>query len=508
MSGPGRRLSRRDLLRLGGGLAAGSAVSCLTGCGSATAPPKATTAPSGSTTAPLTSAVQQFRCYPDLHPAAVTVGTDRPGQAPGLVLMDSHFGPGQQGPIILDGKGDLVWFKALSDGGAALRAFNLRAGSYLGRPVLTWWEGDVVSGHGQGHYEIVGPDYQQVARVEAGNGYMGDLHEFFVTPQGTAFFTCYGTGRANLSSLGGAKDATYFYGVAQEVDIKTGKVLFQWRSDEHVAFNESYAPVPKDGSTPWDYFHINSICLAGDGDLLISGRHTWAAYKVSRASGDVDWRMGGKRSDFAFGPGASYAWQHDVTQQPNGTITVFDNGAGLYVTQPYSRGLVLSLDTSARKVSLVHQYPHPGNALRAGALGSVQVLPDGHVFMGWGVHGWYTEFGTDGTVLLDGHLDGDGTQSYRAFRSMWTGRPAERPAVAAERNGAGMTVFAAWNGATDVRTWLVLAGERPSAQKRVGMAAKAGFETAIPVKTSSPYVAVAALGPNGEQLGLSPTVQV
>jgi len=491
LSGPARRLSRRDVLRWGGALAAGSAVSSLTGCGR---PPAGT--------------VQEFRSYPGLHPAVVDVDTYRPGQAPGLVLMDSHFGPGQQGPIIVDGNGDLVWFRALSNSGASMRAFNLRAGTYLGEPVLTWWEGDVVSGHGQGHYEVVGADYEQVARVEAGNGYLGDLHEFFVTPQGTAFFSCYGTSQADLSSLGGAKDATYFYGVAQEVDVKTGKVLFQWRSDEHVAFSESYAPVPKDGATPWDYFHINSICPSGDGDLLISGRHTWGVYKVSRSTGKVAWRMGGKESDFSFGPGATYAWQHDVTQQPNGTITVFDNGTGLYVTQPGSRGLVLSLDTAARKVNLVRQYPHPGNALRAGALGSVQVLPDGHVFMGWGVHAWYTEFGPDGSALLDGHLAGTGTLSYRAFRSVWTGRPAGPPAVAAERQGAGMTVFAAWNGATEVNSWLVLAGKHPSGLDRIGTAAKAGFETVIPVKTWSPYVAVAAMDAGGKQLGRSPTVRV
>ncbi len=197
-----------------------------------------------------------------------------------------------------------------------------------------------------------------------------------------------------------------------------------------------------------------------------------------------------------------------MTQQPNGTITVFDNGTGLYVTQPDSRG-VLRLDDAARKVNLVRQYPHPGNALRAGALGSVQVLPDGHVLLGWGAHAWYTELGPDGTALLDGHLAGTGTQSYRAFRAVWTGRPAGPPGVAAERQGPGMTVFAAWNGATEVSSWrLVLAGKHPSALDRVGTAAKAGFETAIPVKAWSPYVAVAAIDASGNQLGCSPTVRL
>ncbi len=336
----GELISRRDLLRVGGGLALGAGLLSLAACGSTR---------SGGGTATTSSDVQNFESYPGLHPATIKIGLNHGGQSAGFVLMDSHFGPGQQGPIILDGDGRLVWFKEVSGSGEALRAFNLKAETYLGEPVLTWYEGPVVSGHGQGHYEIMDGSYSQVAVVEAGNGYKGDLHEFFLTQQGTAFFTCYGTGYADLSSLGGGKDAPYFYGVAQEVDVKTGKVLFQWRSDEHVAFAESYAAVPKDGITPWDYFHINSISLSGPDDLLISSRHTWTVYKVSRRTGAVLSRMGGKKSDFKFEPGAAYAWQHDVTQQPDGRVTVFDNGTGLYVTQPESRGLLLAVDDATRR---------------------------------------------------------------------------------------------------------------------------------------------------------------
>jgi hypothetical protein len=302
----GQYMSRRDLLRLGGGLALGAGLVSVAACGNTR---------SGGRTTTTSSDVQNFESYPGLHPAAVKIGLNHGGQSAGLILMDSHLGPGQQGPIILDGDGQLVWFKDVSVNSDALRAFNLRAATYLGEPVLTWFEGLVVSGQGQGHCEIADASYSQVAVVEAGKGYKGDLHEFFLTPQGTAFFTCYGIGYADLSSLGGGKHAPYFYGVAQEVDVKTGKVLFQWRSDEHVAFAESYAPVPKDGTTPWDYFHINSISLlSGSDDLLISSRHTWTVYKVSRRTGAVLSRMGGKKSDFKFETGAAYAWQHDVTQ--------------------------------------------------------------------------------------------------------------------------------------------------------------------------------------------------
>jgi hypothetical protein len=139
-------------------------------------------------------------------------------------------------------------------------------------------------------------------------------------------------------------------------------------------------------------------------------------------------------------------------------------------------------------------------------LGSVQVLPDGHIFVGWGVHAWYTEFEPDGTAVLDGNLAGSATQSYRAFRYPWTGRPEEPPAVAVKRTGAGMTVFAAWNGATEINRWAVLAGDDPSQLRTVKIAAKDGFETAVAVAERRRHVAVAALDGGGHQLGISATI--
>ncbi len=105
----GRPISRRDLLRLGGGLALGAGLAPIAACGS--------TRPSeGAPTTP--SEVQNFESYPGLHPAVVEIGSNHGGQSPGLIFMDSHFGPGQQGPIILDGDGHLVWFKDVSASGA------------------------------------------------------------------------------------------------------------------------------------------------------------------------------------------------------------------------------------------------------------------------------------------------------------------------------------------------------------------------------------------------------
>jgi hypothetical protein len=83
--------------------------------------------------------------------------------------------------------------------------------------------------------------------------------------------------------------------------------------------------------------------LDGEGNLLLSGRNTHALYQINRKSGAVNWRLNGKKSDFAMGPGTGFAYQHDARRQPDGTITVFDN-SGAPQVGPYSRAITLAVD--------------------------------------------------------------------------------------------------------------------------------------------------------------------
>ena len=447
--------------------------------------------------------VQIFRSRPDLQPPTITVHIpSQPTADPGLVVTDCHFGPAQQGPLLIDGSGELVWFLPLSaHDSSELRAFNVRVQSYRGEPVLTWFEGAVVNGHGVGRYVLCDSRYRRIAEVSAQGGYWGDLHEFVLTDRGTALFTCYGQASADLSPFGGRSKGDYYYGVVQEVDVATGRLLFEWRSDEHVPLAESYERV-KRSRAPWDYFHVNSICVdPTDDNLIVSGRNTWAFYKVERSSGKVLWRLGGKASDFRLDPNARFAWQHDVERWPDGTVTIFDNEAGPPAEASQSRGLVLSLDERARTASLVTQYRH-GPPVLSDALGSVQDLPHGHRFMGWGTSTYFTEYDDTGRVLLDARL-APGTESYRAFKQPWRGQPLEPPAMAAERHAAGATVFASWNGATEVDHWIVLGGADPGHLRPIASARRTGFETAIAIARPPSHLAVEAVDRAGASLGRS-----
>jgi hypothetical protein len=441
-----------------------------------------------------------FHSLPSLKPPAVAVTTPAADPALGDIFVAPNLPIGQTGPMIIAPDGQLVYFKRLPD---ALSARDTNEQTYAGRPVLTWWQGQIVQGHGQGEDEIYSAGYAHVATVRAGNGLFADLHDFELTPQGTAWITAFAPEQWNLASYGGLRDGEIDDGVIQEIDVRTGLVMFQWDALGHVELADSYMPVPTLSYVPFDWFHVNSIDPQPDGDILISSRNTWAVYELSGTTGAVLWRLGGKRSSFALGPGARFAWQHDATLRPDGTITVFDN-ENTPREGPQSRALDLSLDFQARTASVVWAWDHPLWKTLAASQGSVQLLPGGDTFVGWGQDGPFSEFSPTGVSTLDMHFVND--DSYRAYRYPWSAQPLTKPALAASPAGASTQLYASWNGATAVASWTVLAGASPAALDAVGSYADAGFETAISAPTSGPYVAVQAVSAAGAVLATSAVV--
>lgn len=469
--------------------------------------PKAAARGQRTASGPGAGDVAYFKSRPDLGPPNVSVtiragtlaansGTPRP-----IFVAPKGYsvaGPGQQGPMILGPRGRLVWFLATDQS-----PMNLMVQRYKDQPVLTWWQGQVFSGYGEGTGLIYDSSYRQVAAVQAGNGLKADLHEFRLTSQGTALLTAYHQTTADLSAAGGPSDGPILDCVTQEVDVASGAVLFEWHSLDYVGVEESYVE-PANG-TAYDYFHINSVNVAPDGDLLISARNTWAIYKVSRSSGQISWRLNGKKSDFTMGEGAQFAWQHDAQPLGADRLSLFDDAASPPV-EDQSRGVVLSLDTRSMKATRALEYTHPARLLAANQ-GSMQVLPEGGAFIGWGAQPYFSHFDRDGRIVLDGRFPAN-DQSYRAYTFDWTGQPADAPAVAIGSNDAGgATVYVSWNGTTQVARWQVLAGTKPAALVHVATAAFAGFETAISVNTAGPYFAVAALDSSGQTLGRSKVVK-
>jgi hypothetical protein len=448
--------------------------------------------------------VQHYSTAPSLTPSTVSITTPaKPGGAPGDLLLAPYQGEGTPGPMIAEQNGSLVWFHPLP---AGEQATSLKVQRYDGKPVLTWWQGRILEvGFGQGEDVIYNTAYQRVGSVHAGNGYHADLHEFRLTPEGTAWIDMFDPIEANLSRYHGLSNGTITDSVIQEIDVKTGLVMWEWHALGHIPIGESHNPAPK-ASYPWDYVHINSISPGMDGDVLLSSRNTWTLYDVDLRSGAVRWRLGGEHSNFKLGPGTRTYWQHDAEWQPGGLISVFDNGSDP-PKEKQSRGLLLDPNLATRTVTLVKQFVNPTKTLLASSQGDMLTLPGGDWLMGYGGLPNFTEYNASGQVLLDGTL-GKNVQDFRTYLTPWSGQAPGAPSVVATPGAAGtIAVSVSWNGATEVASWQVLAGASPSALAPAASAARSSFQTTIATPAAGPYVAVQALNAAGTVIGTSATVK-
>jgi hypothetical protein len=418
---------------------------------------------------------RHFHSRPDLKPPRIKLFERSRFASPGYIFIAPKKNVEQGGPLILDNRGRVVWFLPVDRRGIT----DFRVQRYRGEPVLTWWRGKSPDGRRLGEYSIYDSSYRLVAHVRPGNGLAGDMHEFLITPRNTALLT--------LSHTVRVKSRSVLEGAFQEVDIRTGRVLFEWHSIDHVPLVESYYRLPRNPDRVYDYFHVNSIDVDRDGNYLVSSRNTHTVYKIDRRNGRIIWRLGGKRSDFALGRGVAFGWQHDARRQADGTLTLFDNAA-FPKLRKQSRAIVLRVDERNRRVMLLHTFVH-SPPLVAVDQGNMQKLSNGHYLVGWGHQPYVTEFGPHGRTLLDLRFGRAGVDSYRAYRFRWVGRPRSRPAVSVQRD----TVYVSWNGATEVRSWQLLGGSVKAKLRPLLTVPKTGFETAIPLPDSAAWVAVRAL---------------
>jgi len=418
---------------------------------------------------------------PDLRPPATSMVTAGDGSRTSpFIFLAPRVSPGgsypsgpQRGLMILDRRGDLVWFQPLEQGGED--PFNFRAETYKGKRVLTWFQGEV-SGAGVGaggRYTLMDSSYKAITHFQAVN-YPSDLHEFVLTSEGTALVTAYEASTSSHPVIGHA----------QEIDIATGDLVFDWPCWPDVPLSDSYF-------NPFqDYFHINSIDIwpGPERNLLISSRHTCAVYLVRRSDKQIIWRVGGKRSSFTMGSGADFYYQHDARALVDGSgISLFDDASQVKPgasPERQSSGKVLTLDQKAMTATLRHRYLHDTSSIDTGSQGNCQPLPTGGHFVGWGASKYFSEYGPSGArtkapMMLDGRFP-DGVESYRAFMCDWTGNPplSELALVVHRASANGrFDAYVSWNGATEVARWVLEAGTSANTLETVADVPKLSFET-------------------------------
>ncbi|KAI9046884.1 hypothetical protein LZ554_008962 [Drepanopeziza brunnea f. sp. 'monogermtubi'] len=490
----------------------------------------------------LASADWTFKSRPDLSPPTLNITLSTPSEiSPGYIFVSPRpsrkvkpirpFGPLQAGPYIFTTTGELVW-SGIGSFSAATN--NFQAARLNGQDVLFGFEFDATSRRtqfGQGRVKILDRKYEMVKEVAMTNHIIADKHEFQIRNEKTALFVSYTPVQCDLTDFSTSPKAQWLLdGVFQEVDIETGRLVFEWRSLDHVSPSECVVPLSTlslgsglNNTDAIDFFHINSV--DGDGkNYLISARRTSTIYKVNGTTGDIIWRLGGKYSNFTFGPGASFGLQHDARfiysseGADTATISLFDNSGQRSCDGEWeneSSGKTIVLDTQNWTANLVQKFAAP-NGEFAFAMGNTQVLPNGNVFVNWGTEGAITEFSPSGTAVFHAYLDSEvlfrngRPASYRGFRFNWTGTPSEDPAIVSLTNRESMTVYVSWNGDTKTKSWQFWGVDPEGREELLGDEERMGFETEFHVESGSGWKGflAKAVGKDGKVLRTSKVAKV
>jgi hypothetical protein len=473
----------------------------------------------------VTTGAWNFKSAPKLHPPKLhTNGSTHGKQLAKGYFLTANFPniiagkpmTGQGGPLILDNRLRPVWFLPTPTNVVTL---DLKQQKFEGKPALSWWEG-VINSFGaatSGEVFVVNQHYRQVATLtgDTADGWIISPHEVDITGH-DAWVTAYRyISNVDLSPYGGNKNGTLYDSAVQEYDLRTGKLLYSWDAynpggTPNVPLSQSEGTAPPNPHIGWDAYHVNSIQLIGSHEFLVSFRNTWAAYLVDTNTNKILWTLGGKSSSFTLPSAAQFQFQHHVLLLPGNEVSIYDDhccalvGPGKFATPTApSRGLILKLNFSNHTASMVNQYVHHNPPLDSAFTGSTQVLPNGNVLVGFGSQPFFTEYSRSGKVLLDAQWPGVDL-SYRAlFSSNWVGKPYYAPSGAVVKRHGRSTVYASWDGATQVAKWVVLAGHDRKRLTRVATAAKGGFQTAIHLKRAYREYRVTALDARGHALAKS-----
>lgn len=402
--------------------------------------------------------------------------------------------------LILDGQGKLVYYKSMAD---ELGAFDFKLQP---NGMLSYYD-QLTS-----RYVLMNSKYQVADTYQAGNGYVADLHDFLLLPNGNALLMAYDAQSIDMSQFvqGGNPDALVTGLIIQELD-PSKNVIFEWRSWDHFSIFDSTSDLTADKV---DLVHGNALAVANDGNLLLSSRNQSEITKIDLQTGDVIWRLGGKAGMFQFVDGEPFAFQHDVRQLPNGEITVFDN-QGSPANPAASHGLMYRVDQVSKTARQIWSYTHDPQVF-ATFMGNTQVLPDGNVFLSWGspstkdpyAYVSMTEVSPRGHTLFELSFD-EPYVSYRAFRFPWKASPVTQPDLAFKAHADQLTLGYSWNGATDVAGYRVFGGSVPDRLKVLQTVDKSDFETqselsALP--SGECYFQVAALDAQGAEMARSKLV--
>ena len=297
-------------------------------------------------------------------PTAAAQGSDT---TPGFLTLSYP-----DGPVIVDNAGTVVWYRYFPNG--VLNSFQA---------------------HANGRYTVLGlDDTTNAFRVldELGDevdtlrciGYGTRFHDLLVLADGSAWMLCDETQTMDLSAFGGVDTAQVTATVVQHVD-EDGQVLFEWHAFDH--FDITDMPAADRTGAAVNFTHGNGVALDRDGHLLLSFRSLSEITKVDATTGDVMWRFGGLRNEFALlnDPKGSFERQHGLRPAGPGQIQFLDNGV-----QAPSRLVRYLMNPTARAALLTMQFiDAPTTFTFVG--GTTQYHANGHATVAFGRAGRVVE---------------------------------------------------------------------------------------------------------------------
>lgn len=475
----------------------------------------------------ITWPYQTFVSEPDFLPPIPEVNKTK-ATAPGYqFLAQQGTDCAQQAAMIMTDDGELVW---QSNPKSPFPATNFGPQTLNGKPVLVYnmAVGVPIVDSGALTYSIVqifDDTYTLLHNVSvedptfvfaAGNwSSLIDSHEAYITARNTLVVPAYNITPWDLSPVGGPTDGWLMDSVFYEVTIPEGDILYTWRSSDWIAITDTFVDLDavygfgNATGWAWDYFHINSIQAWGEDGFILSARNTFDVLFVNKTTNSIEWRLrGNDGGDFALDEEGQFSWQHDVRlHEYDGELllTMFDNKNTL--TPPFvpSEGHLLALDLTAMTARIRGVYFDRNAIVAAQFAGSMQVDFTGeeekYVVVGHGSQPVTEEYDLDGTLRMswrfgpaDPNAVAPGIANYRAFKSFWKGYPTTSPAVKACKTGNGTDIFVSWNGATEVTSWTVYAGQSEYDMAESISAPKTGFETKISLDAVATMVKVQAKG--------------
>ncbi len=341
--------------------------------------------------------------------------------APGYVFFSRNSGTSpitsdQRGYGIITSAGDSVFHRSSSSDGSN---FQLnKHGMYTAYRMNKGVDTTVL---------ILDAAFNIVGDVPCKNGLRASQHEHLFLPDGSKYFTIYDWQPGwDLSNYGGSPSAVVNVSWIQKLDA-AGNITFQWRSDQHFVITDATSDISLSTQTvdPW---HINSIDVDNDGNLIAGFRNMDRVVKIKSSNGAVLWHWGGPKSAYTDiltynDPDGGFSHQHMVHRLPNGNILMFDNG-NLHAP-PVSKPKEYVLDEVNKTATCVWYYTHPqvnGFNMYTKNQGSAQRLPNGNTLIGYGLPNVQglpngTEIDPNKNIVWEFRFRDSTEYSYRLYKS-------------------------------------------------------------------------------------------